>query len=556
MSEAADGTYFVTGSSGQSVFLARILSDGHFDSNFGTGGVLVGPTDTCKPAGAVLLLNGANVYVLAIETDTSSACGPSPALVLRFKSGALDTTFGTAGVVRIDAVGPMRVTGPNGGGVQLDGQVLVGLNGAAAPRSASAAVTRVNASPAGPTIEAFTQLVDDSHFGAATVAPNPAATYVGPIGAVVAGTTTHVYAQGGNHHLFEFTPIGSTWSAPTDLTAATSGAPTIFSAPKAVYDGTTIDVFALGSAGDLIEYRNNGAMGAWTATDVNTAAGASAPHVTAALDPHSISGAVHLYAATTAGDLVEVDNDNANGHAWNFYDITTSAGGGVTIASGPAAILIGGTPHVYTRAASNNHLVEFIADHAAGRVWNAYDTTLQAPSGPPIGGTPIPTIIVNSGSSIPHVYVTSAATGATNGDLVEYVADHLSGNTWNAYDQTTGSGAPKPVGNPSVVLIDGAPYGIGIQIPEVWETSLTGELTNVVADHQAGKVWNVYSATLLSGGPLVAGDPTPIVNGTTVQVFALGKGATAGASAPTSTGLAPAPAAGPSPITVLPFLAN
>ena len=130
---------------------------------------------------------------------------------------------------------------------------------------------------------------------------------------------------------------------------------------------------------------------------------------------------------------------------------------------------------------------------------------------------------------------------------MEYAADHLNGSVWNAYDQTTGADAPKPVGNISVVLIDGTPYGIGQAIPEVWETTTAGELTTIVADHRLSHIWNVYDVTALSGGTQVTGDPTPIVNGTTVQVFDLGKASTTTGSAVSAAKAAPA--AAPAPTT-------
>jgi uncharacterized delta-60 repeat protein len=536
--EAQDGSYYVTGNSGQSVFIGHVLATGAFDSAFGTGGFLVGPVESCKPTGGQILFSGADLYVIAIDADFA-ACGPSPAIVMRFHNRAPDPTFGVGGEVRIDSVGAMRVSGPNGGGLQPSGQVLVGLNGAAAPATASAAVTRVNPAASGPTIEAFTQLTDDSHFAAATVAPNPSGTtYVGPVAATVdGGNTTHVFATGANHDLFEFNQTGATtWSAPIDLTATTTGALPVISAPKAVFDGTNLNVFALGAGGDLIQYKNNGTAGAWTTTDINTVVGSGSAHVTN-IDPRVVGGVVHVYGIAANGDLVEIVNDNASGRAWNIYDLTVTGGGGATIAGGPSGLIIGGTPHVYTRAASNNHLVEYVADHANGNVWNAYDTTAAAAAAPAIAGNPAPTLI----GSTPHIYAVSAV----NGDLVEYVADHLNGSVWNAYDQTTGADAPKPVGNISVVLIDGTPYGIGQAIPEVWETTTAGELTTIVADHRLSHIWNVYDVTALSGGTQVTGDPTPIVNGSTVQVFDLGKASTTTGSAVSAAKAAPAAAAAP-----------
>jgi uncharacterized delta-60 repeat protein len=536
--EAADGSYYVTGNNGQSIFIGHVLATGAFDSAFGTGGFVVGPVESCKPTGGQILFSGSDLYVIAIDSDFA-ACGASPAIVMRFHNGAPDATFGVGGEVRIDSVGAMRVSGPNGGGLQPSGQVLVGLNGAAAPATASAAVTRVNPAASGPTIEAFTQLTDDSHFAAATVAPNPSGTtYIGPVAATAdGGGTTHVFATGANHDLFEFNQTGATtWAAPIDLTATTTGALPVISAPKAIFDGTNLDVFALGAGGDLIQYRNNGTAGAWTTTDINTVVGSGSAHVTN-IDPRVIGGVLHVYGIAAGGDLVEIVNDNASGHAWNIYDLTATGGGGVTIAGGPAGLVIGGTPHVYTRAASNNHLVEYVADHAGGKVWNAYDTTAAASAAPAIAGNPVPTII----GSTPHIYTVSAV----NGDLVEYAADHLNGSVWNAYDQTTGADAPKPVGNISVVLIDGTPYGIGQAIPEVWETTAAGELTTIVADHRLSHIWNVYDVTALSGGTQAIGDPTPIVNGSTVQVFGLGKASTTTGAAVSAAKAAPAAAGAP-----------
>jgi hypothetical protein len=530
IAEATDSSYYVTGNNGQSVFLAHLTSNGQFDTAFGSGGILTGPVENCSPTGGLILLSGPDIYVLAIN----ASCGASPAILMRFHNGILDASFGTGGEVRIDSVAPIRVSGPNGGGIQPGGQVIVGLDGAVAPAANGAAVTRVNATAAGPTIEAFTQLLDDSHFAAATVAPNPAATYLGPVAAAVDGTgKTHVFARGANNHLFEFRQTASSWAAPADLTAATSGAPVIGSAPEAMFDGTALVVFALTPAGDLVEYRNDGASGTWTTTNINAVAPAGPPHVTGALDPHFAGGFLHVYGVTTGGNLVEIDHDNASGHPWNFYDLTATAGGGTTIAGAPNALVISGTPHVYTRAAGNNHLVEYVADHVGGLVWNAYDTTAAAPPAPPIGGNPIATYVNPPG--VVHVYATSSDP-ATNGNLVEYVADHLNNRIWNEYDQSAGAtGAPKPIGNLAVVLTDGTPYGIGISVPEVWETLPTGDLVAIVADHLAGRIWNVYNVTALSGGPLVSGDPTPIATGSTIQVFGLGRAAGGAATSPLST---------------------
>ena len=545
LTEAPDASYYVTGTNGQAVFLAHFLPNGTLDPNFGTAGILAGPTETCTPTGGLIMVSSTGaVYVLAVDTTSSTACTPSPAILLRFVNGALDTTFGAKGEMRIDAVAAMHVSGPNGGGIQPDGQVLVGLNGAAAPASASAAVTRVNTVLTGATVESFTQGVDDDHYGAGTVAPNPSATYLAPVGAAVDATpTTHVFALGGNKHLWEFTQTATGWATPLDITAATASAPAIASPPQVVFDGTHLDVYALGATGDLLEYTDNGTpAGSWTTVDINGAAPSTSPHVTT-IDPLVVGGLARVYGLTTAGHLVEIDNDNLGGFAWNFYDLTVDAGGGAAIAGGPSAVLIGTTEHVYTQEASNGDLLEYVADHANGNVWNAYDVTVAAPAAPAIAGNP--TAILINGT--PHVY--AAASAADNGDLIEFVADHLNGSVWNAYDQTTGTGnAPPPVGNLAVVLTSGTPYGLAAPIPEVWEAPTKGDLVALVADHLNMHTWNSYDVTALSGGPQVAGAPTPIVlsNGT-VEVFALGVAANgaAGPNVASSAGVG-APSAGPS----------
>jgi hypothetical protein len=226
-----------------------------------------------------------------------------------------------------------------------------------------------------------------------------------------------------------------------------------------------------------------------------------------------LGGLVHVYSTGSTGDLIEIVNDGISGHPWNFYDQTVGAGGGVALAGAPGPLLIGGTPHVYGRAAGSNDLVEFVADHLGGRIWNAYDQTLTNPGLPTLSGDPMPALI----NGIPHIYLTDG----NSGDLVEVVADHLMGRTWNAYDQTAISGAPRLQGNPTVVLVDGAQYGQpGTQVPEVFERA-SGTLAVVAADHRGGHIWNAYDVTRLSGGSDRPEDPVAIVNGGAVEVLAL-----------------------------------
>ena len=511
---AADGSLYVTGQSGSSVFLSHFLASGALDTGFGTGGVVTGPAETCSPVGGEIEVNGSTVYVVATFSDTSTSCLPAPALVMRFVGGHIDPTF-AGGEVAIDFLSTFTVFGPNGGGLQPDGQLLVGVNGSTDPavQTANSAVVRLTTSPAPPSVEAFVQGFNDTFFSAEQVALNPG-TFTGvPAPVVDAAGHTDVFLLGANAHLYVSGRVGPSWSAPVDITAAVPGAPVIDTSPQAVLAGSVLHVFALNpSSNDLIDYHNDGAGGAWLTTDV-TAVDPGAPKIAGTLSAVLLGGVMHVYGTTAGGDLIEVDNDNLAGHQWNFYDETTGAGGGVALAGAPGALLIGGIPHVYGRASGSNDLVEFVADHLGGRIWNAYDQTHSAPGSPTLSGNPKPVLI----GGIPHVYVDNSS----NGDLVEFVADHQQGRIWNSYDQTTTSNAPRLTGNPSVVLVDGTKYGqAGTQVPEVFENAF-GTLAVVAADHQIGHIWNTLDVTGLSGGSPVVGDPSAITNGDTPIVVSL-----------------------------------
>jgi hypothetical protein len=405
--------------------------------------------------------------------------------------------------------------GPIGGGVKPDGQLLVGVDGSTDPNfnTLNVGVVALNTSVAPPAVQAFVQGANDTIFSAENVALN-AGSYTGtPSPVVDSAGITDVFLQGANGHLYASRQLATGWTAPVDITAPVTGAPNIESSPEAVMDGTTLHVFALAAgSNDLIDYHNDGSGQSWLTTDLTTT-DPGAPSVAPSLSAVLLGGTLHVYTTSASGALVEVDNDNQSGHAWNFYNESASAGGGVPIAGAPGPLLINGTPHVYTRAGKNGDLVEFVADHAGGHVWNAYDQTKSAPGSPTLSGNPIPTLI----GGIPHVYVDDGA----NGDLVEFVADHLAGRIWNSYDQTVGADAPPLTGNPSVVLVDGTPYGQpGTMVPEVFENA-GGALGVVAADHQFGDIWNAYDATELSGGSPITSDPTVVLNGPFVEVLAL-----------------------------------
>jgi len=352
----------------------------------------------------------------------------------------------------------------------------------------------------GPLVAALSQGSSDTDLYPANVSFNPGGnTYIGPVSAVTDGSYDYLFMQGGNSHLYEFNDTNPSSITTTDLTASVSDPRLIVSSPEAIYDGTYLDVFAIEATDShLVEYSDDGPSDSWQVTDLN-AADPGSPLVSGSLTPEFINGVLHVYSSNLAnGDLVEIDDDGQFGHSWNFYDETAGAGAGVPIVGAPGAFVANDVPHIYTRAAGSNDLVEYVADHLYGHIWNAYDQTAGT-GAPPISGNPIPLLI----NGVAQVYTNDAQ----NGDLIEYVSDHLFGHVWNAYDQTASSGAPPLQGDPSVVEINSTTV-------EVFENA-SGYLTEVASDHQNGNIWNTYVF-----GVQIVGDPTVITGELgTVQVF-------------------------------------
>jgi hypothetical protein len=56
---------------------------------------------------------------------------------------------------------------------------------------------------------------------------------------------------------------------------------------------------------------------------------------------------IHTFVQGAGGDLVEYLSDHAGGRVWNAYDLTVNAGGGAGIVDGTSAVVIGDVIHVY-----------------------------------------------------------------------------------------------------------------------------------------------------------------------------------------------------------------
>ena len=247
---------------------------------------------------------------------------------------------------------------------------------------------------------------------------------------------------------------------------------------------------------DLFEFASDHANNrVWNAYDQTLAA--NGPGIYSLPSAVSIGGIVHVFTWAANGDLVEFVSDHQNGRVWNAYDHSLDAGGGGQISGSPYVLLDkNGLVHVFVPSASG-HLMEYLPDHVGGRVWNAYDHTLDAGGGTPINGSP--TALVDA-SGLVHVFVESS----TN-HLMEYLPDHVGNHVWDAYDHTLDAGgATVTAGTPSAILDPNHQVHVYVQ-------SYDGHLFEYLPDHVGGHVWNAYDHTLdAGGGTTVSGAPSAL----------------------------------------------
>ena len=345
---------------------------------------------------------------------------------------------------------------------------------------------------------------------------------------------------------------GRLWNA-NDQTDAAFGS-TISGRTAPLLYGSAEQVFVRSATGDLVQYANDSAGGRpWNAYDLTTAAGG--PQI--AGDPSAVvvnEAAVYVFARMSSGDLVEFTNDGTGSHLWNTIDISADSGGmaiqgdesvlvvgsaldvfgqgangnlvefsgtgtggrswsesdlsrasaGPALSGSPGAVLYGqASIHVYG-ATPAGHLFEFVNDGQDGRSWSAYDLTVDG-AGPSTSGQPSAIVY---GPTV-HVYVNAS------GHVIEFVNDGFGGRLWNAYDLTSISRGPAVAGDPAAVFYSASGVDIFVQGPG-------GDLVSYVNDGFAGRLWNAYDLTSASAGPSVGADPSAIVNGGALSVFAAG----------------------------------
>jgi uncharacterized delta-60 repeat protein len=130
----------VATASGNDMVVLRLTSDGALDASFGSGGTLI----LARPgnqAGTAVIVQADGNLVMAGDTDEG---GANQLLVQRFlPSGAVDATFGAAGVVLL----PLGGASPSSSGPRLvgmpDGRLVVAGNGSIAAPTSSPVIARL-----------------------------------------------------------------------------------------------------------------------------------------------------------------------------------------------------------------------------------------------------------------------------------------------------------------------------------------------------------------------------------------------------------------------------
>ena len=104
----AANAYFIGGHIGPTaIAVAKVLRTGVLDPTFGAGGYAHGSTDDCVPLGSRVFVEATSIRVVGGMGN----CGPAPIVANRFTlSGALDTSYGAGGQVRIETAAGLYVS--------------------------------------------------------------------------------------------------------------------------------------------------------------------------------------------------------------------------------------------------------------------------------------------------------------------------------------------------------------------------------------------------------------------------------------------------------------
>jgi hypothetical protein len=321
---------------------------------------------------------------------------------------------------------------------------------------------------------------------------------------VLYGSTQQVFMLSATGDLVQYAKDnagGRAWNA-YDLSAAADGPPIAGDPAAVVVNTAAVYVFARTSSGALVEFTNDGTGSKlWNAIDVSAEAGGMAIEGDGSI--LVVGSTLDVFAQGANGDLIEFSGTGTGGRSWVESDLS-QASGGPALSGSPTAVLYGQSSiHVYG-ATPAGHLFEFVNDGQAGRPWGAYDLTVEA-AGPSMSGQPSAIVY---GPTV-HAYVNAS------GHVIEFVNDGFGGRLWNAYDLTSISRGPAVAGDPAAVFYSASVVDIFAQGPG-------GDLVSYVNDGFGGRLWNAYDLTSASAGPSVGADPSAIVNGGALSVFAAG----------------------------------
>ena len=102
------------------------------------------------------------------------------------------------------------------------------------------------------------------------------------------------------------------------------------------------------------------------------------------------------------------------------------------------------------------------------------------------------TVILTSGLAVitQAPSVANAVITQTSVPLMEFVNDGAAGRAWNAYNQTVNSGGPAVAGRPSPIE-----YGITVH---VYARAANGDLMEFINDDAGHRLWNAYDLTQIT----------------------------------------------------------
>lgn len=251
---------------------------------------------------------------------------------------------------------------------------------------------------------------------------------------------------------------------------------------------------------DLIEtvYDDGGGAGwAWRSYDLTLTANWHPP-IAGNPSAINVNGVDQVYSRSADGHLIATVADGLGGNIWNAYDLTFDSGGSVTIAGDPFAALVGGSASVYAVNAAG-HLLEF---RRGATRWEVYDVT-AAVGGPAIAGRGA--VLVRDGK--PQVFARTA-----NGALVVHV---FNGRSWELHNLTVLTNGPSIAGDPSLVTL-------GDTIHLYYRTT-NGLLYDTLYDQGTDGIWHwsSWEITGASGGARLSGDPSVVVVDGAPQLFAV-----------------------------------